>query len=302
MVGGYLLMEPETGMQELAALARKAKEIPVNRIWIAFFSPNMVYKAGSQDLSNSGLSANFDFSKMKKHIKLLQKDGVEVFLSMGGWDYNCFPYLYMRYSVGGYGTHTPNFWSIEKYGGGSVDGCTTENEYCYVCEPKSSGESLSNFEIFPEPDWSPTWKQAQSFVEAGISKNGSVPSADWHGKASGLYPGNMWTDKNSSKTILVPGKSDFVTESRDPYADFVQLASELGAAGIDLDYEEFWHADYFKSCQEAYGVCSMSAGPWEMWQTVYKYVPHHGHIPRTPMLAHSPASHCVGMLPSRRTS
>jgi hypothetical protein len=39
---------------------------------------------------------------------------VEVFLSMGGWDYNCFPFMYAHYSVGGYGTTTPNFWTIQK--------------------------------------------------------------------------------------------------------------------------------------------------------------------------------------------
>ena len=109
----------------------------------------------------------------------------------------------MRYSVGGYGTHTPNYWSIEKYGDGSVDGCTAENQYCYVCEPENSGETLSNFVIFPEPDWSETWKEAQKFVEAGIEKNSSVPAPIWHGKASGLYPGATWTDKNASKTVKV---------------------------------------------------------------------------------------------------
>jgi hypothetical protein len=274
MVGGYLLLGQETGMAELKALANNARSLPVNRIWVSFLSPNMVYKKSSEDLSKTGLAGNFVFGDIKKHIKQLREGGVEVFLSMGGWDYNCFPYLYMRYSVGGYGTHTPNFWSIEKYGHGSVNGCTKENDYCYVCEPKSSGEGLGNFQIFPEPDWSPSYKLAQLSVEGRISKNASWPAAEWHGKKSGLYPGNMWTDQNASKTILVPGDDTFVKENRDPYADFVQLATELGAAGIDLDYEEFWHADYFKTCEVLDDECSMKDGPWNMWQTVYKYVTH----------------------------
>jgi hypothetical protein len=104
----------------------------------------------------------------------------------GGWDYNCFPFLYMRYSVGGYGTHTPGFRSIEKYGGGSVDGCNEGNQYCCVCEPESSGEALSNFEVFPEPDWSSTWKEAQAYVETNIAKNSRFQSAEsqlaWQGQ------------------------------------------------------------------------------------------------------------------------
>jgi hypothetical protein len=273
VVGGYLLLGPKTGMAELKALANNAKNLPVNRIWVSFFSPNMVYKKNSRDLSKSGLagSGKFNFLTIKTCIAKLQKGGVEVFLSMGGWDYNCFPYLYMRYSVGGYGTHTPNFWSIEKYGGGTVDGCTAENEYCYVCEPESAGETLSNFQLFPEPDWSASYQEAQRFVEQLIQRNSSSPPAEWHGKASGLYAGNMWTDNNASRTLLVPGDSTFVEEGRDPYQDFVQLATELGAAGIDLDYEEFWHADYFKACETVDGKCDMTNGPWLMWQTVYKY-------------------------------
>jgi hypothetical protein len=52
--------------------------------------------------------------------------------------------------------------------------------------------------------------------------------------------------------------------SRDPYEDFVYLAKDLGVAGVDLDYEEFWHADYFKTGPA-------TGGPWELHQTVYKY-------------------------------
>jgi len=34
--------------------------------------------------------------------------------------------------------------------------------------------------------------------------------------------------------------------STNPYQDIVYLAKDLGAQGIDLDYEEDWHADYYK--------------------------------------------------------
>lgn len=57
----------------------------------------------------------------------------------------------MRYSVGGYGTSTPNYWKIQKFGGGSLAGCTEANQWCYVCEPPSENTTLAAFSIFPEP-------------------------------------------------------------------------------------------------------------------------------------------------------
>lgn len=53
--------------------------------------------------------------------------------SMGGWNGNCFPYAYALYSVGGYGTSTPNYYKIAAYGG--VSGCNATNQWCFVCEP-----------------------------------------------------------------------------------------------------------------------------------------------------------------------
>ena len=46
-----------------------------------------------------------------------------------------------------------------------------------------------------------------------------------------------------------------------------QLALELGCSGVDIDYEEFWHADTFKSIGPG---GSSSTGPWELHQTTYK--------------------------------
>lgn len=84
VVGAYLLLEPGTGMNELAALAGAADTLPLNRIWLAFFSPNMIYEKGSKDLSQSGLDGAYDFNEIQKHIETLKQGGVEVFLSMGG--------------------------------------------------------------------------------------------------------------------------------------------------------------------------------------------------------------------------
>ena len=92
---------------------------------------------------------------------------------MGGWNYNCFPYMYARYSVGGYGMDTPNYYKIQQFGGGDINKCVESNQFCYVCEPPSEGTSLNDFQIFPEPEHSDTWQQATQMVTAHA--NSSFP-------------------------------------------------------------------------------------------------------------------------------
>ena len=127
--GGYTMVNriknnKPVGLDNLQALAENAKTLPLNRLWLAFASPNLMYKAGDNSLVGTGLEtkgvADGGFAKLKEYVAEIRASGIEVFLSVGGWDYNCFSYIYARYSVGGYGTHTPNYWSINKYGQGNV--------------------------------------------------------------------------------------------------------------------------------------------------------------------------------------
>eukprot|EP01006_Ploeotia_vitrea_P050579 TRINITY_DN67475_c6_g7_i5.p1 TRINITY_DN67475_c6_g7~~TRINITY_DN67475_c6_g7_i5.p1 ORF type:complete len:277 (+),score=32.27 TRINITY_DN67475_c6_g7_i5:636-1466(+) len=80
-----------------------------------------------------------------------------------------------------------------------------------------------------------------------------------------MIPGHTWTDSKTGISTMVPGNPLYHHLKRDPYQDIVYLARDLNATGIDLDYEEFWHADYFK--YQAGGA----KGPWTLPQTVYKY-------------------------------
>ena len=76
-----------------------------------------------------------------------------------------------------------------------------------------------------------------------------------------LFPtGSPWTDPVTGLSVTLPGNGTFKTLGRDPYADFVSLAFDLGLSGVDVDYEEMWHADYFKAGSDA--------GPWTLDQTV----------------------------------
>lgn len=87
----------------------------------------------------------------------------------GGWNYNCYPAMYAEYSVGGYGDHTPNYWKIQKYGGGSISGCTADNQWCYVCEPPSENTTIDSFSIFPEPAKTASWEAAKDYIAKGAS-------------------------------------------------------------------------------------------------------------------------------------
>ncbi len=137
-----------------------------------------------------------------------------------------------------------------------MNNASPANEWCYTCEPPSSNETLNSFDIFPEPTYSPTWQQAIAYVTA--TAGGGAPVWD-----SAIDPGQSWTDPATGLTVPVPGSSLPAQLSRDPYADVVHLAAELGATGIDLDYEEDWHADMLKG--------GASGGPWTLYQTVYKF-------------------------------
>ena len=121
--------------------------------------------------------------------------------------------------------------------------------------------SPSRFNIFAEPSKSATWQAATKYVNDNA---GSVTPV-WH---PDIVPGSTYTDPLSGIASIVPGSGAFSKQGTDPYTDVVQLASELGCAGVDLDYEEFWHADSFKTVDPSGTAAN---GPWMLHQTVFKY-------------------------------
>jgi hypothetical protein len=147
-------------------------------------------------------------------------------------------YVYTYYSVGGYGTSTPNYYKIIE-NGGSLAACTEANMWCYTCEPQSEGTVLADFDIFPEPANSTTWQSAVNFVKANAKGDAPV----FHPE---MVPGTQWTDSKNQKVNLVPGDGYYAKVNRDPYQDLVHLGKDLGLTGVDVDYEEMWHADYYK--------------------------------------------------------
>jgi hypothetical protein len=216
-----------------------ADAVPLTRVWLSFLDPAMVYVAGSKTLEHTALNltedADYGFAVLQGLIAQMQGKGVEVFLSMGGWNLNCFNYAYMQYSVGGYGPDTPNYWKIQKFGNGDKANCNETNQYCWVCEPPSENTTAADFGIFPEPEHSASWQQAVDYVTQAAASEPYPPNFTYD-----INPNHTWTDGNTSRTVLVPGSNLYETLGRDPYEDLVLLAKDLGADGIDLDYEEFW--------------------------------------------------------------
>ncbi|KAJ3076809.1 hypothetical protein HDU98_000109 [Podochytrium sp. JEL0797] len=258
IVAGYLLLDPTTGPTKLKSLAANAATLPLNRVILSFVSPTMTYVPGSKTLVDADIgysrTGDFGFKKVKKYVAQLQAGGVEVFLAMGGWNFNCFPYFYMKNSISYFHTG-PNYWKIQQFGAGNPSNCNASNMWCYVCEPQSSNTTLNDFSIFPEPAALATWKAAQAQVVAG-AKGAPVV---WNPQFVG---GKVVKDAAGVK-LKVPGSGAWKGKKRDPYTDFVYLAKDLGVDGVDLDYEEIWHADTFRS--------GSGLGPFKLDQTVYKY-------------------------------
>ncbi|KAI9346861.1 hypothetical protein BDR26DRAFT_855241 [Obelidium mucronatum] len=263
VVGAYLLIGTKDGPTKLAQVAASAATLPINRVTLSFVRPDMYYVPGSNTLAGAGFnyrnSGDYGFAEVKAAVAQIQAAGVDVFLSMGGWDYNCWPYTYLRYSIAPYGG--PNADVIKQYGNGNIDNCNASNQWCYACEPPSNGNTPDSFALFPEPSWSSVWKQATAEVVAAQQSKGT-PAVKWHPE---IYGGQTWVDPKTGKSEIVAGDHAFADLKRDPYQDFVYLAKDLGLAGIDLDYEEFWHADTFKTGD---ATCTE---PCQLWQTVYKY-------------------------------
>lgn len=99
--------------------------------------------------------------------------------------------------------------------------------WCYTCEPKSENTVLADFDIFPEPANSATWKASQTYV---TSKAGGAAPV-FHPE---ILSGQQWTDPVTKISNLVPGNGYFNQVNRDPYQDLVYLAKDLGLAGVDV--------------------------------------------------------------------
>ncbi|ORY37025.1 hypothetical protein BCR33DRAFT_854898 [Rhizoclosmatium globosum] len=261
VIAGALFMNPIDGPAKLQALAANASNLPMTRLMLSFVRPDMLYIPGSKTLQYSNIgfptSGDYGFAAVKEAVKKLQAGGIEVFLSMGGLNNNCFPYFYMKYSIAYFGM-SDEYWKIYKYGNGSTTACTKDNNWCRACDLGVYAYDLSDLSVFPEPNNTSSFQNAQARVASQAKGNNVI----WHPEIVG---GAQYIDPADKTTVVtVPGSNLWSIQNRDPYQDFIYLAKDLGLNGVDLDYNEIWHADTFRSG-------SNSLGPFKLDQTVYKY-------------------------------
>ncbi len=80
--GGYVLLSKVArngeivGLPELKVLAENAANLPMNRIWLSFFAPTLVYTPGSYTLEYARLNVSntgdFGFADIRSAIQQLQ--------------------------------------------------------------------------------------------------------------------------------------------------------------------------------------------------------------------------------------
>ena len=85
-----MLINGPTGLSKMALLASHAATLPINRLFVSFVTPSMVYVPGSNTLKTTGLnlsqSGDEGFAPLRASITALAAAGVDVILSLGGWD------------------------------------------------------------------------------------------------------------------------------------------------------------------------------------------------------------------------
>ena len=259
--------------------------LPIDRMVIGFFRPDLNYvelkdKKSLRITNDEGGDAlgiattevlgKTAYIELQNLIIILHKFNgpggkpVQVYLSMGGWNYNCHPELYLN--------------SFDSDNQPSNPG--PENEWGYKCEPKGamgvciSGEECpaitsKAYSFFYDPDCYEAYNGAGDYANAsniyrlsiatapGVQKVPEFPpdgsnnlyitksDLDW------TYPkwkaGDSGTKAQLTHEIGVKCEKCFQDPYTVVYKGFVEMAAQLNADGVDFDYEEFWHGDTFKS-------------------------------------------------------
>jgi hypothetical protein len=194
-----------------------------------------IYKAlNGENSQPTPVTEDGGYAELKDIIELLSKSGTEVFLSMGGWNYNCNPEFYAKNSMGSY--HQDSNYLDSTY----------SDYFNGACEPKpKSGSSVTPgdywnyFTFFPDPNFYKQKDSATQPVPGGFLNSPVIHTDD-----------KRATFQQNNVQHILPG--NFIPKKEwdaggDPYTSFVTFAKNLGASGIDFDYEEFWHADTYNT-------------------------------------------------------
>lgn len=275
----YLLLDNSAIYQSINNYVDNSYQMPIDRLVIGFFRPDVSYSV-LLDKTNKLFTFNnigfgddmslnvITFTNLIKNIK--KNCGVtEVYLSMGGWNFNCYP----KFAQNSHSHRETRYWD-----GNSNIG----NMYHHVCSP--SGPTRHDYTFFPDPaskleddeidylsnndiyqGWSirispgvstkqpviPKWQWGgtqtyNNLVNNESSCNGYNQKCEVNTEEEVIYNNFGYIDRAGREQI---GPDEVIGQEVHPincYDSFVKFAAKVGANGIDLDYEEAWHADTFK--------------------------------------------------------
>ena len=303
----YLLLDNSAIYNSINTYVDNNYQMPVDRLVIGFFRPDVdlssMWKTPEPSFTfeNIGFGKGMDltftvFKNLIKNIKL--NCGVkEVYLSMGGWNFNCYP----KFAQNSHSHQQKQYWKKDS---------SINNMYHHVCSP--SGPDRTAYTFFPDPAYNSKLDQNISGdiydywsirIRPGFSTPKKViPKWEWPddqlldlqtydnlvnserecrsavdgGERCSLTADDEVVYKNFGY-IDLSGRVDissteFIGQAVvDPircYDSFVEFAAKVEADGIDLDYEETWHADTFKvgNAGPALQTSLGAGGPWK-WKT-----------------------------------
>jgi len=261
-------------------------------------------------LFTNGATGGPTFENIKSHIKTIQNAGKEVFICVGGWNYSAggdgntvalnsadlsgtplgsftepdSNYFEVEHgtpgitdtSDGGYQYFRSllfyplsNIWGMtakDNWGGAPTEGCKITNAVFPVFRPKGGNEYLSRFyknsvtKVLIKPDKSNNWCYV---AEPPVLNQSQVFSS---------FPYPFGYPSSGLPLGLTPAIAGSDTGGYNHYQSLVHLANDLGVNGIDVDYEEFWHADWYRLDYSGnHDRNPKSKGPWVLPYTVAKY-------------------------------
>lgn len=272
-VVAYFLTGAKNSWSNFKSMINNPSQYPYTRLVLSFVKPRVQLSgdttqgSGLYFVKDDGSRYYPTLTELNTMIQTVRQQGKEVYISVGGWDY----------SNGGDGNTYPN---VDKTRGNDNDSqyynsqTGSDNGYMYfqslLLYPKSAnypidqnGKCLKGAAIGQTPSMDNFWCYV---IEP--KSNGST-AADF---SSFPYPQNF-----PSADLPQGVKADTTPY----YQNLVAFAKKIGVDGIDLDYEEFPNADWYRQTYVVGGPVPSSIGepnhapggknPFVMPRTVEKF-------------------------------
>jgi hypothetical protein len=271
----YFLTDTDSNtLAKLQDIAANPSKYPFTRINLSFINPHINYATGNTDTSGTGIAFSDEsgnvgpiaISDLKGYIEKIKASGKEVYFTVGGWDFG----------LGGDGNTLPGLvgknYDFSKYNDKMFFKNGSDGGFLYF-------QSLL---LYPTSQSYPLDSNGKCLHDAVGQTPG--PDNNWCYVVEPSVTGIKASDYSSFPypvdypQSLLPSGSGLSVPQTDYYKMMVQFVKDTGANGIDVDYEEFPQADWYRQeYNPDTGVISSgfdhnltSAGPWVMQSSVNK--------------------------------